>query len=116
MQRRFGLLQYAIIVLTATTAIIHLALAPRVGWPFWLNGVGYFTLLALLYWPASQLDPYRPMVRWLLIAYTIVTIVAWFTFGTRTLIAYVDKATEVLLVALLWIEGQIEESKSPLSQ
>ncbi len=112
MQQRFGPLQYAIIGLTAATAAIHLALANRVGWPFLLNGVGYLVLLALLYWPAGGLDPYRSLVRWLLIAYTIITIVAWFSFGTRTVIAYVDKGIEVVLVALLWIEGQIQNTNS----
>jgi hypothetical protein len=116
MQPRFGPLQYAIIALTVVTAAIHLVLAPRAGWPFWLNGFGYLTLLILLYWPSPQLMPYRAMVRWLLIAYTIVTIVAWFTFGTRTAIAYFDKTVEVILVALLWIEGQVADSKSSLSQ
>ena len=108
MQQRFGMLQYAIIGLTIATAAIHLALTSVGGLPFVLNGAGYLVLLALLYWPSERLDPYRSMVRWVLIAYTIVTIVAWITFGARSPIAYVDKAIEIVLVGLLWYEGQTQ--------
>jgi hypothetical protein len=107
MQLRLGYLQYAIIGLTLATAAIHFVLAPKAGWLFWLNGIGYLVLLGLLYWPASSLAPFRSLIRWIFITYTIITIVAWITFGVRSSIAYLDKTIEVLLVGLLWFEGQV---------
>jgi hypothetical protein len=107
MQLRLGYLQYAIIGLTLATAAVHFALAPKAGWLFWLNGIGYLVLLGLLYWPAPGLAPFRSLVRWIFITYTIITIVAWITFGVRSSIAYLDKIIEVLLVGLLWFEGQV---------
>jgi hypothetical protein len=122
-QPRLASLQWAIIVLTVATALIHIGLGMTFlatgGALFVLNGFGYLGLLALLYWPAAVLDRYRSWVRWLLIAYTAVTIMAWLFTGlgsplagmpvevgdTKTLVAYVDKVIEVVLIGLLWIDG-----------
>ncbi|MCB9138364.1 MAG: hypothetical protein H6642_08465 [Caldilineaceae bacterium] len=106
MSRRLGTLQYGIIALTVATALIHLALAPKAGSLFWLNGLGYLGLLILLFFPSPALTPYRSIIRWALIVFTIVTIVAWVSFGTRSPLAYLDKVIEVVLVGLLWLDGQ----------
>ena len=37
-------------------------------------------------------------------AYTAVTILGWVAIGERTAIGYVDKAIEVALIVLLWLE------------
>lgn len=126
---RLAGLQWAIIVLTIATALIHIGLGLTFlatgGTLFVLNGIGYLGLLALLYWPATFLDRYRSWVRWALIAYTAVTIVAWALTGlgsplageikpgdTKTMIAYVDKAIEVVLIVLLWIDGTRSRTKA----
>lgn len=96
-------LRLGVIVLTLTTAIIHLYLG-SLGLPlFVLNGFGYLALLAALYLPIPQLTPYRSTIRWVLVGYTALTIVLWLliTGGASTAIGYIDKIVEVLLIILL---------------
>ncbi len=100
-----GPLQYGIILLTVATAAIHFSLL----FPdplFILNGLGYLALLLALYLPLSALESYRHLIRWTLLAYTAVTVVLWIFIGSRVPIAYIDKAIEVALIVLLWLEGQ----------
>ncbi len=108
--RRFGLLQIAIILAAVTTALIHIWLAFQfpggVDPIFVLNGLGYLGLTALLFLPLPLLDPYRNLVRWVLIGYTLVTVLAWLWIGARSPLAYADKAIELLLVACLWLDWQ----------
>lgn len=103
--RQFGGLQVGIIVLTLATAVMHFILI----FPdplFILNALGYVALLAALYLPIPQLGGYRPWVRWLLLGYTALTIVLWLAIGARGLYAYIDKAIEVVLIVLLWLESR----------
>ena len=96
-------LRAGIALLTLGTALIHLQLA----FPdpvFILNGLGYLTLLAVLYLPV--LARYRNVVRWVLVGYAALTIFLWILIGARTPIGYVDKAIEVALIALLLIEAR----------
>jgi hypothetical protein len=102
-----GILQGGIIVLTLATAVMHFILI----FPdtlFILNALGYVTLLAALYLPIPQLAQYRNVVRWTLIAYTAVTILLWVFIGQRGAYAYVNKAIEVLLIILLWLDSRQE--------
>ena len=102
---QIGLLQIGIIVLTLATAIIHLQLVfPSV--LFILNGLGYLGLLGALYLPIPQLAGYRPLVRWALMGYAVLTIILWVISGSRIPIAYIDKAMEIVLVILLWLESR----------
>lgn len=96
-------LQIGIIVLTLVTAFVHSTL----NFPdpvFILNSLGYLTLLAGLYLPISLLIPYRRIVRWLLIGYTVLTVVLWIAIGLRTPTGYITTADEVLLILLLLLE------------
>ncbi|HEV2661809.1 MAG TPA: hypothetical protein VGU68_14465 [Ktedonobacteraceae bacterium] len=126
-----GLLQIGIVVLAVITALIHLELVIKMGMftgahagahhaeggfallryiplslsmLFLLNCIGYIVLVVALYLPVLR-RLQRPL-RWLLIVYTAVTIIAWFviTGGGPNLLAYVDKPIEVALIALLLIE------------
>jgi hypothetical protein len=93
-------LQIGIIVLTCMTAVTHLTL----NFPdpiFILNGLGYLVLLAAVYLPLPFLAPYRRSARWALIGYTALTIVLWLAIGARSPIGFVNKANELLLLALL---------------
>ncbi len=101
---QIGPLQIGIIVLAVATAVIHFVLA--FDWMFYANALGYLLLVGLLYLPLAAVAPYRNLVRWVLIAYTAVTVVAWLLIGTRGPVAYLDKAIEVALIALLFIESQ----------
>lgn len=106
---RLGAMSLAVIVLTLITAAIHLYLAlfqMHNDLLFILNGLGYLGLLALLYVSLPILAPYRGAVRWAMIAFTAVTVVAWVLIGARDLLAYFDKVVEVALIVLLYLEGQ----------
>lgn len=110
MTQRFGLLQGVIVLAAVTTALIHIVLAFQfpdgVDPIFILNGLGYLALVALLYLPLPALAGRRNLIRWLLIAYTLVTVVAWLFIGVRSTVAYLDKLIELVLIVALWLDGQ----------
>ena len=106
----FGSLQYGIIALTVITALIHLFRALNAQGMFqtlfYLNFLGYIVLLVALYLP--QLVQWRTLLRWALIAFTAVTILAYFYFaGLRpNPVGLIDKLIEVVLIVLLFMEGR----------
>jgi len=73
---------------------------------FFLNFVGYIVLVTALYLP--PLRSYQRVIRWILIAYTAFTIIAWYlvTMAQPNLLAYIDKPIEVALIILLLIEDR----------
>ncbi len=73
---------------------------------FYLNFLGYIVLVTALYLPA--LLRYQRIIRWTLIVYTAVTIIAWFliTNASPNLLAYIDKPIELALIILLLIEDR----------
>jgi hypothetical protein len=73
---------------------------------FYLNFVGFIVLAAALYLP--PLLRYQRIIRWALIVFTIVTVIAWFlvTGGRPNVLAYIDKPIEIALVVLLLIEAR----------
>jgi hypothetical protein len=109
-RRRFGLLQGTIVLAAGATALIHILLAFQfpggVDPVFLLNGLGYLVLTALLFVPLPPLEPFRNLIRWALIIYTLITVLAWLFIGARSSIAYVDKAIEILLIICLWVDWQ----------
>ena len=107
-----GSLVGSIIVLTMLTAIVHLLLAFSHGIPidkfstlFLLNGIGYFALLGALYLPTFA--RIQPIVRWVLIAYTTLTVIVWIivTHADYDPFDYIDKLIEISLIVLLLIEA-----------
>lgn len=97
-----GLLGLGIALLTLATAAIHLYLGLSFGVVlFTLNGLGYLGLLAALQLPIPQLARFRPVTRWVLVAYTALTIVLYFVMAPLTAIGLVDKAIEAALILLL---------------
>lgn len=99
-----------IVALALATAAIHVLLAvPLSMVGFYLNGAGYVALLGALYLP--PLAPYRRPLRWLLMGYTALTIILWALIGRPyTTIGYIDKAIELALVVLLWIDLRRSEA------
>jgi hypothetical protein len=95
-----AVLRAAIVALTLATAWIHASLG---GTLFLLNAAGYAALAVGMVVP-GPLGHLRPLARLGLLGFTIVTIAAWVAFGARFELAYVDKAIEGLLVALLVVE------------
>jgi hypothetical protein len=98
-------IRIGVVVLTLMAAIVHLSLL----FPdpvFILNGFGYLTLLAALYLPIPRLEPQQRVVRWALIGYATLTILAWVAIGERTPLGYSTTAGELALVVLLLMEGR----------
>jgi hypothetical protein len=106
---KFGLLQVGIVVLTMITAAIHLWLGISFSDTlFLLNGLGYLVLLAGLFLPLSFTQGRRDLIRWALIGFTALTILAWLVMGEKTLpqatVGYVTKAVEIVLIILLLVD------------
>ncbi len=98
---------YRIMGLALLTGLIHLFLGVQVGFPlFILNGLGFIALVVGLYL-VPQLASLRPTIRWALVAYTAVTIIAYFVVnGQQSLdngFGLLTKAVELILVLLLLI-------------
>jgi len=109
---RFTPKQLGIIILTVLTALIHLFLGFNslgdgfFGVVFILNGLGYLALLIGLYF-LPQLAGQRPLLRWALLAFTAVTFILYFVFNWPDIwgpIGIADKAIELVLLVLLWLE------------
>ena len=96
-------LRIAIVALTLATAQIHLTLG---GLMFTLNAIGYATLAAAMVLP-GPIGRLRWLTRYALIGFTAVTILGWLAFGARFELAYIDKAVEVVLIALLLVESWV---------
>jgi hypothetical protein len=126
---RFGALQVAITALVTVTALIHLALgvftnmivvnqpdrAASMGGAtalnvmaalFYLCAAGYVVLNVALYLPA--LRKLQRLTRAALIVFTSGTVLAYFALAQGHIDAFglADKACEVLLIALLVVEGR----------
>lgn len=99
-----------IILTTLITAVIHLALGIPL---FILNGLGYLGLLVLLYAPLPALARFQPMVRYILIGYTVLTIVLYFVMAPLMALGLITKAVEVVLVILLAVEASRARRATP---
>jgi hypothetical protein len=91
----------AIVALTLATAYIHFTLG---GLLFLLNAAGYVTLAVLLVVPIAFIQRLRPLVLLALMAYAATTILGWAINGPYYSTAYIAKAIEVALIALIAIE------------
>ncbi len=101
-----------IFLLVLATAAIHLYLGLSFGNTlFVLNGLGYLGLLAALQLPIPQLARFRPIVRWVLVGYTALTIMLYFVMAPLTVIGLVDKAIEVALIVLLLADAYMASSE-----
>ena len=107
-----GPLAAGVILLTLITAAIHFYLAPiefgtgatLFGVLFVLNGLGYLTMLAVIYAPVGFLAPYRLAARMILIVIAAASIGAYFYVGVFDTIGWVDKAVEAGLIVVVLIE------------
>ena len=95
------LVRAAIVGLTIATGWIHLGLG---GPLFTLNAVGYFVAAGAMIAPLAIAVRLRWLIRLGLIGYAATAIVAWYVMGPRYEVAYVAKAIEFVLIALLALE------------
>ena len=91
----------AIVALTVATGVIHLTLG---GVLFTLNGLGYLTAAVAMVIPLDLAIRHRGVVRLGLIAYAATTVIGWYLMGPRYETAYIAKAIEITLIALLATE------------
>lgn len=91
----------AIVGLALATGYIHLTLG---GLLFTLNALGYFTAAVAMAVPLALAVRFRWFVRLGLIGYAMTTIIAWAIQGPYFELAYIAKAIEVALIALLAID------------
>lgn len=113
---KFTRRQIGIALLATVTGLIHLILLniimfrvyARLDLLFTLNGVGFLALAFVFLVPVPFLRAYRKWIRWIFIAYTLLTIAAWLAVGDKSLpsgwLGYLTKLVEVGLVYLLWLE------------
>ncbi len=107
-EKRTHWLDVGILFLGAAIALIHFYLnflMGKVDLLFTLNGLGYLGLLGLLYLPLPVARDHRQLVRIVLIAFTLLTIIMWVFLGKPyTGLGYVTKLIEAGLVVLLFIK------------
>ncbi len=94
-------LRVAIVALTLATAYIHLTLG---GLLFTLNAIGYAAGAAAMVVPLAIAVRYRWLVRIGLAAYAAATIAGWVIDPLFYSTAYLAKAIEIALIALLALD------------
>ena len=104
-----SLRHFGIILTNLATAFLHISLFPDI--MFTLNGLGYLGLLGAYFLPIPFFQQRHRLVWWVLVGYTILTIVLWLILGEQNfsasrsaMIGYYAKAAEVLLLAFLFAD------------
>lgn len=102
----FRAIHAAIILAAMVTMGIHLFLGLRFGdILFLLNALGFAGLTGLFLIPLKFLLPVREWIRWILIAYSALTILLWAVInGTLDAPGITAKSAEILLIILLWVD------------
>lgn len=90
-----------IVGLALATGYIHLTLG---GLLFTLNAIGYFVAAVAMIVPLALAVRFRWFVRLGLIGYAATTIVGWAIQGPYFETAYIAKAIEIALIALIAID------------
>ena len=91
----------AIVGIAIATGYIHLTLG---GLLFTLNALGYFTAAVAMVVPLALAVRFRWFIRLGLMGYAATTIIAWAIQGPYFELAYIAKAIEVALIAMLVID------------
>ena len=94
-------IRVAIVGLVLGTAYIHSTLG---GLLFTLNATGYVVVAAAMLAPIAIASRFRWFIRLGLMGYAATAIVAWAVQGPYYSTAYVAKAIEVTLIALLMVD------------
>lgn len=117
-QSRVDWLGTGIFVCTLLTALAHLYLGmqPDEELRFWflLNGLGYLVLLTAFLLP--QMASLHVLLRWMLLGYTLLTLLLWFLLGgpRQGQLDPFDlgvKADEAILAMLLFLDQRRATSK-----
>ena len=98
-----------IIISNLATAFLHITLFPDI--MFTLNGLGFAGLLGTYLLPIPFFQERHKLVWWVLVGYTLLTMLLWgimgektFTFGTSSATGYYAFIAEVIMLVLLWLD------------
>ncbi len=94
-------LRALIVGLTLITGYIHSTLG---GLLFTMNALGYLVAAVAMIVPLGIAIRYRGVVRLGLIGYATATIIGWAIMGPRFTTAYIAKADELVLIAVLAVD------------
>lgn len=101
--------RWGIVILTLITAIIHFSLLFP-DFLFILNGAGFIALLAAYILPINFFRQKHALIRFLFMAFTAVTILAWVAIGDKSwpagMLGFFTKAIELALLGLLWSDSR----------
>ena len=103
--KRLGGLQIGILLLGIAASLIHFYLNVLMGKLdilFTLNGLGYLGLLGALFLPFPFLLRYRSLARYALMAFTLVTLLAWALIGDRGWLGWTSAGVELALIIVLF--------------
>lgn len=104
-QSRVSGMALAILLLAAATGLIHLWKGINDGLLMFIgNGIGYLVLAAVAYLPLPVSGTLRRLTKWALLALTAITIIGWVIIGERSAIGFIDKAIEVVLIILVFLD------------
>jgi hypothetical protein len=104
-----------ILALGLITAFVHLVILNFVVMghldpKFTLNGLGYLALLWAFFANPSFVQGRRPLLHYVFIGYTVLTILAWFVYGKMgDPLGLLTKLDEVLLIAALVYNLRLEK-------
>ena len=100
-------LRYTILVLGLITGVIHAVILNliQIDWLMLLNGLGFFTLTAVVFFDPPFLAGFRKWIFYAFMAYALVTIVGFFVLTSRPYgpLAITATIDEVLLIVALWL-------------
>ena len=101
--------RWVILILGLATALVHLILLNlsmhKIDPLFTFNGLGYLALLAAYFLPVPFAKDNRSLVRWALMGFAAITIIAWAILGRPyTTLGYLTKLFELGLIAFLWMD------------
>jgi predicted flap endonuclease-1-like 5' DNA nuclease len=118
-------MKWLIALLTAATGLLHILVGFNVigggtGGTLWMlvaNGAGYLVLLALFLTTSGST---RRTIRWILLAYTLITLIGYFVLNWQnpnmlSTWPMVIKAIELLLVILLLLDRGSDEVAVPVA-
>ena len=101
---------YGLILAALVTGLLHLFLLTRIGLdPVTLNGLGYLALLGAYFLPIPLFQQNHKLVWWVLLGYTVLTLVLWIILGDKSFafdfsdaaIGYYAKTAELFLIGFL---------------
>ena len=110
MENKQGLstVKWVILLAALVAAGVHLYLNVLLGKfsvLFTLNAIGFIGLAAAYLLPIGFVRPFKPLLRWGMMGYALLTIVLWVVMnGNRDVFGFTAKGAEVALIVALLLD------------